>query len=238
MILGGLQKLSLIDFPGKVAAVVFSYGCNFDCSYCHNTLMKKGIADKEAELLIEQIPEEEFVSFLKERVGFLEGVCVSGGEPTLHNDLPEFIRKIKDLGFSVKLDTNGTNPKMLKKLIHEKLIDYVAMDIKAPLKEDSYQKVTNRKMADFLPKIKESINLLVNGNIDYEFRTTTDKKVVEQEEILEIANSIGRAKRYFLQNVVSREDLPVEVVAYQPEELQNLAREISHLEIPCQIRNI
>lgn len=244
MVIGGLHKLTLIDFPAKVAAVVFIQGCNFDCSYCHNVLMKKGVNnddndnnDKEG-FLAEQISEERFFSFLKERLGLLDGVCVSGGEPTLREDLPEFIKKIKGLGFAVKLDTNGTNPKMLKKLISQNLVDYIAMDIKAPLIEIAYQKVTNRKIAEIVPKIKESINLIMESGIDYEFRTTTDKKVLAPDEILEIVKSISGAKRYFLQNVVSREELSAEVEPYKIEELKILVQEICQLAIPCEARNI
>lgn len=237
MLIGGLHKLTLIDFPDKVAAVVFAYGCNFDCGFCHNVLMKKGRTEED-ENFFGQIPEEEFFSFLKERVGLLDGVCISGGEPTLYEDLPEFIKKIKELGFAVKLDTNGTNPQMLKKLISQNLIDYVAMDIKAPLTEVAYAKATNKKIDQLLPRVKESIEILLRGEVDYEFRTTTDKKVLAPEEILEIIKSINGAKRYYLQNVVRREELSAEVEPYQPEELKNLAQKICQMAIPCEVRNI
>jgi pyruvate formate lyase activating enzyme len=238
MLIGGLHKLTLIDFPEKVSAVVFTQGCNFDCSFCHNVLMKKGSPEEPQGFLIGQISEEEFFSFLAERVGLLDGVCISGGEPTLHQDLPEFIRKIKELGFSVKLDTNGTNPKMLRELISQNLVDYVAMDIKAPLNEGAYAKATNKKIDQLLPRVKESIEILLKGEVDYEFRTTTDKKVLAPEEILEIVKSIHSAKRYYLQNVVRREELSAEVEPYKAEELKNLAQVISQMSIPCEVRNI
>ncbi|MFH0819955.1 MAG: anaerobic ribonucleoside-triphosphate reductase activating protein [bacterium] len=237
MLIGGLHKLTLIDFPDKVAAVVFTYGCNFDCSFCHNVLMKKGVM-KQDENFLSQISEEEFFSFLKERIGLLDGVCISGGEPTLHEDLPEFIKKIKELGFAVKLDTNGTNPQMLKELISQNLIDYIAMDIKAPLNERAYERATNKKIDQLLPRVKESIEILLRGEVDYEFRTTTDKKVLNPKEILEIIKSIHSAKRYYLQNVVRREELSAEVEPYQPEELKTLAQVINQMAIPCEVRNI
>ncbi len=152
MIIGGLQKLTLIDYPGKVAATVFTVGCNFFCDYCHNpdlVLVKK----------TDQFPfmsEEEFFWWLEKKIGLLEGVCITGGEPTIHKDLPQFIKKIKDLGFSVKLDTNGTNPEMLEDLIKNNLLDYIAMDIKGP--QEKYPKFSNLKLD--LEKIKTSVELV------------------------------------------------------------------------------
>ena len=238
MIIGGLHKLSLIDFPDKVSAVVFTYGCNFDCSYCHNTLMKKGLPKESDELIIGQISQEELFSFLKERQNFLEGVCISGGEPTLHQDLADFIKKIRSLGFKIKLDTNGTNPVVLKDLISQGLLDYVAMDVKAPLNYQSYQRVTQREITTFLPLVRQSIKILINSPIDYEFRTTVDKKVLGVEEVLAIANDIRGAKRYYLQNVVRHQELIAEIIAWPAEELRNLADKITSQQIPCLIRNI
>ena len=130
MKISGLQKLTLLDYPGKMACTVFTYGCNFRCPFCHNALL---VTEENSDC----IDEDEFFSFLKKRQGILDGVCISGGEPTLQKDLPEFISKIKALGYYVKLDTNGSSPLLLKKLIEEKLIDYVAMDIKnSPAKYD------------------------------------------------------------------------------------------------------
>lgn len=164
MILGGLQKLTLIDYPGQIAATVFTVGCNFRCPFCHNP---------ELVLLSEEfergsISEVEFFEFLKSRKGKLDGVCVTGGEPTIQPDILDFLRKIKKLGFLVKLDSNGTRPDVLEKAFSEKLIDYVAMDIKNCL--ESYNK-TCGAVVD-LEKIKLSIDLIRNSKIPYEFRTT------------------------------------------------------------------
>lgn len=160
MLIGGLQKSSLIDYPGKIAAVIFTQGCNFRCPYCHNPELVNG----ERGTINGKCHEMAVLEFLKKRIGKLDGVVITGGEPTLHNNLPEFIKQIKNLGFAIKLDTNGTNPEMLKQLIDEKLIDYVAMDIKAPL--DKYSEIVCTKVDT--DKILKSIGILKNSNIkDY-----------------------------------------------------------------------
>ncbi|MFH0803967.1 MAG: anaerobic ribonucleoside-triphosphate reductase activating protein [Candidatus Tagabacteria bacterium] len=191
MKIGGLQKLTLIDYPGKIAATVFTIGCNFSCPFCHNPELVDPLKIKEQPV----IPENFFFDFLESRKGMLEGVCVTGGEPVLQKDLPEFIRKIKNLGFSVKLDTNGGNPEMLKKLIKEKLVDYFAMDIKGPL--EKYQEIIRRKID--LGKIKKSIELIKDSGIDYEFRTTILPEIHTKEDIIQITRDISPAKNYFLQ---------------------------------------
>jgi pyruvate formate lyase activating enzyme len=178
MLIGGLQKLTLIDYPGKIAATVFTIGCNFFCSFCHNP----ELVDPEKIKKQPIIPEKDFFDFLTSRKGDLDGVCITGGEPTIHKDLPRFIKKIRNLGFSVKLDTNGSNPEMIKKLIDSKLIDYIAMDIKGPLQ---------------IPK--KSVELIKNSGIDYEFRTTVVPILHTKEDILEIARELSPAKKYFLQ---------------------------------------
>jgi len=187
MLLKGLEKLTLIDYPGYMACTVFVFGCNFRCGFCHNP-----------ELVIddgrEPLKEEDFFNFLKERKDFLEGVCITGGEPTLYEDLPDFIKKIKDLGYLVKLDTNGTNPEMLEKLINQKLIDYVAMDIKAPI--EKYEKIVNAKVDK--EKIKKSIEIIKSSEIDYEFRTTATPDLTEND-FLEIAKWIKGSKKYYIQ---------------------------------------
>jgi len=170
--------LTLIDYPGKIAATVFTIGCNFFCSFCHNS----ELVDPEKIKKQPIISEKEFFEFLESRKGDLDGVCITGGEPTIHKDLPGFIKKIKELGFSVKLDTNGSNPEMLKKLIGEKLIDYIAMDIKGPLQ---------------IPK--KSVEIIKNSGIDYEFRTTIVPALHKKEDIIKIAKEISPAKKYFLQ---------------------------------------
>ena len=194
MLIGGFQKLTLIDFPGKLAAIVFTSGCSFRCPFCYNPELVLPEKIKSQP----KIPEKDILDFLKEREGLLEGLVITGGEPTIHEDLPEFIKKIKKMGYSVKLDTNGSNPKMLKDLIDKKLIDYVAMDIKAPLKEKDYNKATGVKGA--LSKVKKSIKIIQNSGIDYEFRTTVVPTIHKKEDIIEIVRLISTTKKYYLQN--------------------------------------
>jgi len=193
MQIGGLQKFTLIDYPGHLACTLFLSGCNFHCPWCY----ARELVLPEKIKKQPKIPEEEFFDFLKERKNLLEGVVLCGGEPTINKDLPELIKKIKERKYLIKLDTNGSNPKMLKKLIGENLIDYVAMDIKAPLEEKKYQKATGVKTD--LVKIKESIKIIKNSGLDYEFRTTVVPTIHQKEDILQIARTISPAKKYYLQ---------------------------------------
>ena len=166
MKISGFQKLTLLDFPGKVSCIIFTQGCNFKCPYCQNS----GLIGHENEYLI---PEEEIFSYLKKRQGILDGIVISGGEPTVQKDLDQFMRKVKELGYQIKLDTNGSNPDLIKKLLDEELVDYVAMDIKNVLSE--YKDVTGVKVLE--EKIKKSIKILQKSNIDHEFRTTIIKNI-------------------------------------------------------------
>jgi len=190
MKIGGFQKVTLIDYPGKIAATVFTVGCNFLCPYCHNPELVEGQKIKNQPI----IKEQEILDFLKTRQGLLEGVCLTGGEPTLQNDLPDFIRKIKELGFLIKLDTNGSSPLMLEKLLTEKLIDYVAMDIKAPL--EKYKKIVGEKIN--LEDIQRSVELTRQAP-DYEFRTTILPKLHSKKDILSIGRWLQGSKKYYLQ---------------------------------------
>lgn len=182
MIIGGLQKTSLLDFPEKIAAIVFTMGCNFRCGYCHNPELING----EAKI-------EEVFEFLKTRQGKLDGVVITGGEPCLQKDLPEFIKQVKELGFAVKLDTNGSFPEMLEKVLPD--LDYVAMDIKAPL--EKYSQIVNVDVDT--SKILKSIEILKNGGVDYEFRTTVVKSQLSFEDFEKIGQLIQGAPRYYLQ---------------------------------------
>lgn len=182
MIIGGLQKTSLLDFPEKIAAIVFTVGCNFRCGYCHNPELING----EAKI-------EEVFEFLKTRQGKLDGVVITGGEPCLQKDLPEFIKQVKELGFAVKLDTNGSFPEMLEKVLPN--LDYVAMDIKAPL--EKYSQIVNVDVDT--SKILKSIEVLKNGGVDYEFRTTVVKSQLSFEDFEKIGQLIQGAPRYYLQ---------------------------------------
>lgn len=182
MIIGGLQKTSLLDFPEKIAAIVFTMGCNFRCGYCHNPELING----EAKI-------EDVFEFLKTRQGKLDGVVITGGEPCLQKDLPEFIKQVKELGFAVKLDTNGSFPEMLEKVLPD--LDYVAMDIKAPL--EKYSQIVNVDVDT--SKILKSIEVLKNGGVDYEFRTTVVKSQLSYEDFEKIGQLIQGAPRYYLQ---------------------------------------
>ena len=197
MLIAGLQKLSLIDYPNKTAAIIFTVGCNFDCVYCHN---KELFKDKNIKNRL--ISEKEIFEFLNKRKNILEAVSITGGEPTLHKDLPDFISKIKKFGFLVKLDSNGTNPKMLKELVNKKLVDYVAMDIKAPLNNEKYKKIVQVDCANFLKNILESMEFLLENRVDFEFRTTLAKGLLIKEDIVDIIKKIKNKRTYYLQNFV------------------------------------
>lgn len=205
MIIGGLEKLSLIDYPDHLAAIIFTQGCNFRCHFCYNPMLvlpqkeagKRNIEDPSS------IESEDLLLFLKERFGRLEGVVITGGEPTMHKDLPEFIAKIKKLGYLVKLDTNGTNPLMLEKLIKAKLIDYIAMDIKGSAK--NYEKVVGVKI-DF-KKIEKSVRIIMTSNLPYEFRTTLVPGLVDQQSFKEMGQLIKGAKQWYLQRFKSDTNL-------------------------------
>ncbi|MBN1870800.1 MAG: anaerobic ribonucleoside-triphosphate reductase activating protein [Candidatus Omnitrophica bacterium] len=197
MKIGGLLKFSLIDYPGKVAAVIFTQGCNFRCPYCHNPELV------EPKRFRDPIPEEEVLGFLKVRVGQIEGVVVTGGEPTLQKDLIEFLKKIKHLGYPVKLDTNGSHPDVLREALRLNLVDYIAMDIKAPL--EKYSRLTDLK--DCTERISGSIQIIKNSPITYEFRTTLAPPVVPREDLFKMASLIKGTKKYRLQRFVPRDNI-------------------------------
>jgi pyruvate formate lyase activating enzyme len=190
MILGGLQKLTLIDYPGHIAATVFSVGCNFRCPFCHNPELVSG-----SHNLVSGKLEKDFFELLENRKGKLEGICITGGEPTLQPDLQEFIQKIKGMGFKVKLDTNGARPDVLRLLYSKKLLDYVAMDIKSSLK--NYVKTANSKID--LERIKLSVELIKNSQIDYEFRTTVVPSLHSESDFEKIGEWLKGSKKYVLQ---------------------------------------
>lgn len=178
---------SLIDYPDKICSIIFTSPCNLKCGYCHNpSLVKENPKN---------IPEENILSLLNTQKEFIDAVTITGGEPTLHNDLKDFIKKIKDLNIYVKLDTNGTNPKIIEELLKENLINYIAMDIKAPL--SMYEKVVNTKIN--LEDIKLSIDIIKNSSILYEFRTTVVPIIIKSKQIEEISQCIANAKLYVLQ---------------------------------------
>lgn len=189
MILGGFQKLTLLDYPGKIATTVFTVGCSFRCPFCHNPeLVDLRLAHNEES-------EKNFFEFLKKRKGKLEGVCITGGEPTIQPDIIKFIKKIKKLGFLVKLDSNGTRPDVLKKIIDQKLVDYIAMDIKSSL--ENYDIATGSKVDK--DRIRLSVNLIMHSKISYEFRTTVVPGLHTEDNFEEIAKWINGAEAYYLQ---------------------------------------
>lgn len=186
MKISGLQKVSFVDFDGHICATIFTSGCNFACPYCHNSSLVQGNDT--------QIPETEIIEYLEKRKNVLDSVCISGGEPTLNHDLPEFISKIKNIGYKIKLDTNGSNLEMLKHLIENKLIDYVAMDIKNC--EKKYNLTINKNLS-FSPV--ETINYIMSSGLDYEFRTTLVDGFHSHEDITQISEMIKGANKIFLQ---------------------------------------
>lgn len=191
MKIGGLQKLTLLDYPGKTACTVFLQGCNFRCPYCHNGGLV--LPTEEDELL----DEEEFFEFLKKRVKILDGVCVTGGEPLLQKEIIPFLQRIKSFGYEIKLDTNGSFPEKLKEICEMGLIDYVAMDIKHV--PEKYPKAIGCQNIS-MDTICSSVEYLMSGSVDYEFRTTLVKGIHNPEDMDGIAEWIQGARRYFLQN--------------------------------------
>ena len=192
MRLAGLQKTSVIDFPDQISAVVFTQGCNFYCPYCHNSQLIPLELPQEKELM----PQEYFFDFLQQRKTLLDGVTVTGGEPLLQPDLKEFMKKIKeDYQLLIKLDTNGSNSAKLKELIEAELIDYLAVDIKF-----SWSNYEQLAPAGLLSEIKSSVELIINSDLDYEFRTTAVPGLHDSEEIKKIAGQIKGADKYFIQN--------------------------------------
>ena len=219
--ISGLQRLTLLDYPGKIACTVFLGGCNFRCPFCHNGSLV--IPTEISELM----SEENFLAFLDSRVGRLDGVCISGGEPTLTPNLADFIRKIKEKGFSVKLDTNGTRPEVLGSLIDEGLVDYVAMDIKNSPENygktvgfNSEFEIRNSKL---LESVRESAKILMQGRVDFEFRTTLCRELHSEDDIIAIGKWLSGDEKFFLQSYRDEGDLLVGgFSAYTESERKNL----------------
>ena len=198
MVIYGLQRLSLLDFPGKTACTVFTGGCNWRCPFCHNASLVTGLST------IETVPEDDFFAFLKKRQGILDGVCITGGEPLLQPDIIEFIKKIRELGYSIKLDTNGSFPGKLKEAVNSGLVDYVAMDIKNS--PDKYPLTTGTADAD-MTAIYESAAFLMSGVVDYEFRTTVVKELHTQADFEKISEWLKGAERLYLQSFTDSGDI-------------------------------
>lgn len=191
MIINGLQKLTLLDFPGYVACTVFTLGCNMKCPFCQN----KGLVIPECFQKESIIPEKDIMDFLKNRKSRLQGICITGGEPTLHSDLPDFIRKVKEIGYKVKLDTNGTYPHVIENLLSKNLLDYIAMDIKNDIPR--YCRTAGEYVN--IDNILKSIALIRDSGVEYEFRTTVTEELHDEKTFHNIANMIKHATNYSLQ---------------------------------------
>ncbi len=199
MKISGLQKMTLLDYPGKVACTVFLGGCNFRCPFCHNSELLDGTAEAVMD-------EQEFLAFLSKRRGLLDAVCVSGGEPTLQPGLEELLKKIKAMGYLTKLDTNGSRPEILKALVQQGLLDYVAMDIKNS--PGRYAETAGAAVK--LEGLEESIRFLTSGQIDYEFRTTVAAQLHDKDDIMQMGLWVsglaqGDVKRWFVQPFADRD---------------------------------
>ncbi|NPV04942.1 MAG: anaerobic ribonucleoside-triphosphate reductase activating protein [Syntrophaceae bacterium] len=220
MKIGGFQKVSLIDYPGVISAVVFTQGCNFRCPFCHNPELV------DPERFSDRIPEAEILSFLERRKGRLDAVVITGGEPTLQGELIPFIIHLKAMGYRIKLDTNGALPDVLEELLGRALLDYVAMDIKAPL--EKYGEVT-RTAAD-TERIRRSIGLIMGSGIDYEFRTTAVRTLLAPADLEAIGHLIPGARRFVLQKFVPSKALDREYLgasSYSDAELRAIAEKLA-----------
>ena len=230
MLLKGLQKLTLLDCPGKMACTVFSGGCNFRCPFCHNASLVIGERVAASEVL----PEEEFFAFLEKRKNILEGVCVSGGEPTLANDLLKFLERIKSMGYLVKLDTNGYRPDVLKAAVNQGLVDYVAMDIKNSM--ESYGRTVGLQHFDISPII-ESTDFLMSGAVDFEFRTTLVRELHSEADVRAIGEWLSGGEKYFLQSFKDSGDLISDIFSgYDEKETEYLLNLLTRYIPNAQIR--
>ncbi len=227
MTINGLLKLTLLDFPGKCACTVFFAGCNFRCPFCHNATLVRGEG--------EDISEDKFFSFLSKREGVLDGVAITGGEPLLQRDIADFMKKIKDMGFAVKLDTNGAFPKKLKELVESGLVDYVAMDIKSS--PDGYERAAGCPVN--MDNIRESVAFLLSDAVDYEFRTTVSKGAVLPSDMQGIGEFIKGAKRYYLQAFVDSGDILGEGVGpYSEDEMKKMLETVKKYVPSAELRGI
>jgi len=231
----GFQKTSLIEYPGKIVSVVFSGGCNFRCPFCQNPDL---VLNPDS---LPSIGADEIISHLVSKKKWLDGLAITGGEPMVQRDLPDFVRRVKREGFLVEIETNGTNPQMLKDLITDELIDYVALDIKAPLVWKRYKRAAGIDDEDLFRRVKKSVEILLKlaSGIDYEFRTTVVPGLIKKEDILDIARQIKGARKYVLQQFLSRTTLDKKYGRLQPyskETLEEMREKAGDYVEICQIR--
>ena len=231
MNISGIQKLTLLDYPGTVACTLFTGGCNFRCPFCHNASLVLPEQIEEAA-----ISEDEVMSFLKKRTGMLDGVAITGGEPLLHADLPELLRKIKGLGYKIKLDTNGSNPKLLREIVEAGLVDRVAMDIKND--PEQYMLTVGCKVD--MKAVEQSKDYLLSGVIDYEFRTTVVKGIHTKESLVAAAKWISGAKEYYLQQFKDSGNLidPEELTAFDEKQMHELADAVREYVPAVEVRGV
>lgn len=230
MVFHGFQKMTMLDFPGYVACTVFTPGCNFRCPFCHNSLLVTKVNENEI------YSEDEILAYLRKRNGVIDGICISGGEPLMHDDIFDFVKKVKETGMLVKIDTNGSFPDKLKKLIDSGNIDYVAMDIKnCP---EKYSVTTGIQDFDFSP-VRKSIELLLEGKIAYEFRTTVVKELHTPQDMVEIGELIKGADRYFIQHFIESEsNIQQGLTPLDREEMENLRNFVVRFVKNAELRGI
>lgn len=229
MRIGGFQKMTVLDYPGKVACTIFLAGCNFRCPFCHNALLVTKQNDDE-------ISAEDIITYLSKRKGLLDGVCITGGEPLLNDDIELLLAPIKQMGYSIKIDTNGSRPDVLKRLADKGLVDYVAMDIKSC--EEDYTVAAGVKRIDFT-KISESIQYIMTCGIDYEFRTTVVKELHTIDSIASAAKMIQGAKRYYLQGFKDSGELINDgFSAHSRETMEKMLKEIRKYVPDAEIRGL
>ena len=230
MKIGGFQKISLLDFPDNLSAIIWTVGCNFRCPFCYNKDLVLGN--------IENIPEKEIFDFLKKRKKMLDGLVLSGGEPLMQKDIIDFAEKVKKLGYLIKIDTNGTFPEKLKELIDKKLVDYIAMDIKAP--KEKYNTLIGVKTD--IKKIEKSIKLIKNSSVDYEFKTTFAPMLLEKSDIINIGKWLNKSKRFYLQQFKNDVDLISEELQktfpHPEEKLIDTLKHIKQYFDICEVRGI
>ena len=212
MIIHGIQKMTLVDYPGKVGTILFTGSCDFRCPFCQNASL---VLDPSSQPVLS---DEEIFSYLEKRKGMIEGVVISGGEPTVHSDLLEYMKRIKDIGYSVKLDTNGYKPEVMRRAVEESIVDYIAMDIKNSL--DKYSLTAG--IAVDTSRILESISYLMEGHVDYEFRTTVVKELHSEEDFENIGKMCAHSRRYFLQTFSDKGDtIERNLTPPSPEEMES-----------------
>ncbi|MCS7134713.1 MAG: anaerobic ribonucleoside-triphosphate reductase activating protein [Candidatus Pacearchaeota archaeon] len=223
MIIASLQKQSLIEYPGKISSVIFLAGCNLRCGFCY----VPDLVVEEKIRKIRPIKEEEVLSFLKKRKKFLDAVVITGGEPTINKELPTFIEKIKKIGYCVGIETNGTVPSMLSKLINKQLVDYVALDIKHDLIFKKYNEICGGLLTKkMFSNVAKSIRMLLNGDIAYEFRTTLVKEFHTKKDILNVCKKIRKARVYYLQNYKENENVAKKkFTPFSEEEIEEIIKE-------------